>query len=66
MEPAQNPECESWIKCPKRTERIFSSGEQKLVVEVYEETKHMITQRGNTVTITKDREAAWQKKSHIC
>ena len=44
-----------------RTERDLSSGEQKLLVEVYEEYKHVITQKGNTVTITKNREAAWQK-----
>ena len=57
MLPAHNPECanrESWIKSPKRTEGIFSSGEQKLLVEVCEEYKHIITtQKGNTVTINK-------------
>ena len=50
---------ESWIKCPKRTERGLSSGEQKLLVGVYEEYKHIITQKRNTVTINK-------KKSLIC
>jgi hypothetical protein len=44
---------------------ILSSGEQKLLVEVYEEYKHIITQKGNTVTINKNREAAWQKKRHL-
>jgi hypothetical protein len=37
---------------------IFSSGEPKLLVEVYEEYKHIITQKGNTGTIHKNREAA--------
>jgi hypothetical protein len=32
-----------------------------LLVEVYEEFKHTITQKGNTVTINKDREAACNK-----
>ena len=27
----------SWIKCPKSTKWDLSSGEQKLLVEVYEE-----------------------------
>jgi hypothetical protein len=40
--------------------RIFSSGEQKLLVEVYEEYKHIVTQKGNNLTINKNREAAWQ------
>ena len=33
---------ESWIKCPIRTERDLSSGQQKLLVEVYEVSKHRI------------------------
>ena len=37
---------------------ILSSGEQKLLVEVYEEYKHIITQKGNTVTINKYKEIA--------
>ena len=36
---------------------IFSSGEQELLVEVYEEHKHIITQKGNTVTIYRNSEA---------
>ena len=36
------------------------SGKQKLIVEVYEEYNHIITQKGNTVTINKNRDAAWQ------
>ena len=35
-------------------------------MEVYEEYKHIITQKGNTVTIFKNREAVWQKKSVEC
>jgi hypothetical protein len=38
---------------------MFSRGEQKLLVEVYEEYKHIINQKGNNVTINKNREAAW-------
>ena len=44
----------------KARARFFSSGEQKLLVEVYEEYKHIITQKGNTVSINKNRDAAWQ------
>jgi hypothetical protein len=45
----------------KGPSRIFSRGEQKLLVEVYEDKyKHIITQKGNTVTINKNREAAWR------
>ena len=44
---------------------IFSSGEQKLLVEVYEEYKHIATQKGNTVTINKYREAIWQKIANL-
>ena len=51
---------ESWIKCPKRTKRDLSRGEQKLLVEVYEEYKHIITSKRNAVTIDKNREATWQ------
>ena len=47
---------ESWIKCPKRG---LSSGEQKLLVGVYEEYKHIITQKRNTVSIN-------LKKLQIC
>jgi hypothetical protein len=46
------------------TSGIFSGGEQKLLVEVYEEYKHRYffsTQNGNNVTINKNREAAWQR-----
>ena len=44
---------ESWIKCPKRTERDLDLHKQKLLVEVNEEYKHTITEKGNTVTINK-------------
>ena len=44
----------------KDSSGIFSSGEQKLLVEVYEEYKHIATQKGNKLTINKNREAAWQ------
>jgi hypothetical protein len=45
----------------KGPNRIFSSGEQKLLVEVNEEYKDIITQKGTTVTIHRYREATWQK-----
>ncbi|XP_059925000.1 uncharacterized protein LOC132470405 isoform X1 [Gadus macrocephalus] len=48
----------------KRSEKaragFFSSGEQKLLIEVYEDYKHIITQKGNTIIINKNRDAAWQ------
>ena len=37
---------EAWIKCPK-TEAACGG--------IYEEYKHIITQKGNTVTINKNR-----------
>ena len=52
---------ESWLKCPKRTERGLSSGKQKLLVGVYEEYKHIIAKKKHTVTINKNSEAPWQK-----
>ena len=32
---------------------IFFGSEKKMLVEVYEEYKHIITQKGNTVTLIK-------------
>ena len=45
----------------------FFSGGQKLLVEVFEDI-YIITPKGNTVTIYRNREAARQKKtaSQIC
>ena len=54
-----------WSNVRKGPSGIFSSGKQKLLVEVYEEHKHIITQKGNTVTINKYREAIWQKNAHL-
>jgi hypothetical protein len=35
----------------KGPSRIFSRGEQKLLVEVYEKYKHIITEKGNTADL---------------
>jgi hypothetical protein len=58
----QNRECRNHgSNVRKGPSGIFSRGEQKLLVEVYEDKyKHIITQKGNTVTIYKNREAAWR------
>ncbi|KAM4524492.1 uncharacterized protein PAE49_000786 isoform 3-T3 [Odontesthes bonariensis] len=39
---------------------IFSSAEQKLLMELYEDYKGVITRNGNTVAINRARETAWQ------
>jgi hypothetical protein len=57
---------ESLSNVRKGPSGIFSRGELKLLVEVYEVYKHIITQKGNIVTINKYREAIWQIKSQIC
>ena len=49
----------------KGQSKIFSIGEQKLLVEVYEEYKHIISQKGNNVTINKNG-GRLAKESQIC
>ena len=38
----------------------FTATEQQLLMEFYEEVKHIIRKKGNTSTIVKEREKAWQ------
>ncbi len=38
----------------------FSPNEQQLLMETYEEVKHIICKKGNTAAVIKQRENAWQ------
>ncbi|KAM8829050.1 uncharacterized protein AB9W97_004681 isoform 2-T2 [Spinachia spinachia] len=38
----------------------FSPAEQQLIMETYEEVKHLICKKGNTAAVIKQREKAWQ------
>ena len=40
---------------------MFTATEQQLLLESYEEFKHMITKKGNTAAINKTREKGWQE-----
>jgi len=38
----------------------FTANEQHLLMETFEELKHIILKKGNTAAIIKERERAWQ------
>jgi len=40
---------------------FFSSAEQSLLMELYDDYRDIITEKGNTTAINKAREMAWQK-----
>ncbi|XP_077091370.1 uncharacterized protein LOC143742400 [Siphateles boraxobius] len=45
----------------KERAAMFTATEQQLLLESYEEFKHMITKKGNTAAINKTRENGWQE-----
>ncbi len=44
----------------KEGAEAFSSAEQTLLMEIYENYREIITRKGNTAAINKAREVAWQ------
>ena len=44
---------------------IFSAAEQRMLMELYEDFKSVITRKGNTAEINKVRETAWQTIADI-
>ena len=38
----------------------FSPSEQQLIMEIYEEVKHIRSKKGNTAAVIKQRDKAWQ------
>jgi len=45
----------------KERAATFTSTEQRLLLETYEEFKDVITKKGNTAAINKAREKGWQE-----
>lgn len=45
----------------KERAAMFTASEQRLILETYEEFRHVITKKGNTAAINKIREKGWQE-----
>lgn len=51
-----------WQLRGKKEQRwMFTATEQCLLLETYEEFKHMISKKGNIAAINKTREKGWQE-----
>lgn len=43
----------------KTRAQYFTPAEQSLLMQCYEEVKHVLTKKGNTAAVKKQREMAW-------